>query len=188
MPIPLGVLAVAGAGAGATGSFDLLETTVLGSNAASVTFSSLGSYSAYKHLQVRYTVKTARTAFDIDFYQLTLNGVTTASYAYHHLGGNGSSVTSDNGANSSFIYPWITVPGNATTSGFGAGILDLLDFSSTSKNKTVRIFAGQTVSATRYLALASGFYNSTNAITSMTFTFPNANALTGSRFSLYGIK
>ena len=47
MPFGLGFFATAGAGA--AGSFDLLETQVLGSAQASVTFSSLGTYSNYKH-------------------------------------------------------------------------------------------------------------------------------------------
>ena len=62
MPIPLGFFAAAGAVAG--GSYDLLETTILSSNAASVTFSNLNNYAAdYQHLQIRAVVKGSLGTF-----------------------------------------------------------------------------------------------------------------------------
>ena len=61
MPIPLGILAVAGAGAGGGNSFDLLETTVLSSAASTVSFTGLSGYTQYKHLQFRYVARTGTT-------------------------------------------------------------------------------------------------------------------------------
>jgi hypothetical protein len=51
---PLGILSAAGAGGGVAGDYELISSEILGTTAASVTFSSLGDYSStYKHLQIR---------------------------------------------------------------------------------------------------------------------------------------
>jgi hypothetical protein len=194
MPIPLGVLAVAGAGGGAAGAYDLLETTILTTNTASVTFSSLGSYSAYKHLQLRYTarVDVSSTSFEVDLFA-RINGVTTAgSYRKHQLRGNGSSVSSESASEDLLRFGGVPADGQTSTNQFGPGIIDILDFNSTNKLKTIRWFGGQVIfyaSSTLdgYVQLVSGALQSTNAITSIQL-FVNDNFVPGSRFSLYGIK
>lgn len=67
-------------------------------------------------------------------------------------------------------------------------IVDILDFSSTTKNKTVRTLTGSAYSATQQIKLMSGSWSNTAAITSITlFEIPGAYQA-GSRFSLYGLK
>jgi hypothetical protein len=41
---PLGILSAAGAGGGVAGDYELISSEILGTTAASVTFSSLGDY------------------------------------------------------------------------------------------------------------------------------------------------
>ena len=164
-------------------AFDLLETTVLGTAAATVTFSGLGSYSDYKHLQIRAVVGGN---FDIG---IQFNSDTGSNYAGHLLRGNGSNVASGALAPSSFMYSYFDVAPNISTNP-GILVLDLLDFSSTSKNKTIRSMSGQ-VNATasnRRIYLNSGFRNSTSAVTSILLDGSGGNFSIGSRFSLYGIK
>ena len=188
MPIPLGILAVAGAGGGGlASSFDLLETTVLSSSASSVTFSSLGSYSDYKHLQIRMTTRNSRAVSTNTQFSLTFNGDTGSNYAHHILGGTGGSVYST--ASTSQTAMQVSSIGNSATANiFSASIIDILDFNSSSKNKTIRIMTGIVNSADYEITLRSGFRNNTAAITSFTITANIDNILTGSRFSLYGIK
>jgi hypothetical protein len=188
MPIPLGVLAVAGAGAaGGGGSFDLLETTVLGSDTASVTFSSLGSYSAYKHLQIRMTAATtAYPGFAIRF-----NSDTGSNYAYHRLSANGSTVVSGASTSAAEIRFVNALPDEARDNSniFGAAIVEILDFSNSSKNSTVRGMSGSHYTDAKQIGLYSGLWNNTNAVTSITLLDPSSgNFVSGSRFSLYGIK
>jgi len=188
MPIPLGVLAVAGAGGGgAASSFDLLETTVLGSNTQTVTFSGLGSYSQYKHLQLRCVLRMSDSGNGGGVITLQFNGV-TSGYAQHRLAGTGSSVIS--GANTSTISMsalWATGQ-NSEANSFGAGVVDILDFSNTNKNTTIRGFTGAT--SNNQVVLYSGLYPDTTAVTSITVlqSANNYSFQTGSRFSLYGIK
>ena len=192
MPIPLGILAVAGAGAAGGGAYDLLETTLISTNTASVTFSNLNTYSAYKHLQIRAVARTARTAFSLDAIDLQFNGDTANNYAWHSLVGNGSSVTSF-AAPTSLNPSAMTVAqisSNLAPSGaFGAGVIDILDFSNTSKNTTIRSLAGYfSDSSRREISLRSGVWLNTAAVTSLTLKGQSDSFVSGTRFSLYGIK
>ena len=183
MPIPLGVLAVAGAGASGGGTFDLLETTLITTNTASVTFSSLGSYSAYKHLQIRMTVRGASGTFPE--FKLRFNGQ-SSTYAYHHIRGFGSAVNSSGTTGNDYLRIG-SAPNTATTSAYYALVIDILDFSNTNKNKVLRALGGYTADGYDDVRLQSGLWVSTNAITSIGL-FADVNIASGSRFSLYGIR
>jgi len=186
MPIPLGVLAVAGAGAGATGAFDLLETTVLGSDTASITFSSLGSYSDYRHLQVRAVVRSNR-ADTFSAVRIRLNNDTGNNYAFHHLTGNGSTVSSGQNSATNNLSGLSMPAASITANKFGAFVMDILDFSSSNKNTTTRMLAYQGLS-TDSVRFFSGAWFNTAAVTEIDIDDVNASFLTGSRFSLYGIR
>jgi hypothetical protein len=190
MPIPLGVLAVAGAGAAGGGAaFDLLETTLISSNTASVSFSSLGSYSAYRHLQVRYTARNSVTTSGA--ITMTINSDTGSNYAYHYLSGSNSAVTTFATSSQTSLRSGQIIPSDGVTSNFGPSLIEILDFGNTNKKKTLRFFNGvhDAVGASNIIELTSGLWNSTSAITSFTFTPPGGgNFVSGSRFSLYGIK
>jgi hypothetical protein len=187
--IPLGFWAASGAGGGAaSAAYELISTTVLGSSQASVTFSGLGtSAAAYKHLQIRAT-----EYYDAGGFSTTLrfNADTGSNYAYHGLYGNGSSVASGASTSASYMLSnTISVGHTADTNDRVVGIVDILDFASTSKNKTIRAFNGRAGVSSRFVELLSGVWLSTSAVTSITLGV-NGSPLfnTGSRFSLYGLK
>lgn len=170
-------------GGGAAADYELISTTVLGSSAASVTFSGLGtSAAAYKHLQIRI-VAHIDTAGNGDTF-MRMNGDTGSNYAWHQLYGDGTSAGSYGIASRTSGYIG-TTPGNTVgTSNFSAYVIDILDFASTSKNTTLRSFNG----VTYQVQLASAAWLSTAAVTSLNITSGSANFVTGSRFSLYGLK
>ena len=191
MPIPLGVLAVAGAGAaGGASSFDLLETTVLGTAAASITFSSLGSYSDYKHLQIRLTGRVASATTNSNNLGIQFNSDTTGVYTDHVLNGNATQVSSSANVGATRIQIRDCLPGNSNSSGvFGAAVIDLLEFNSSLKNKTIRSLSGAYSSTEQDVILTSGVRVNTNAITSITlFDVGSTNLVIGTRASIYGIK
>ena len=187
MPIPLGILAVAGAGAaGGASSFDLLETTLISTNTASVTFSGLGSYSDYKHLEIRWTART-NMADDFDELRIRLNSDTGSNYNGHQLQGSGSSVASAGGSTLSYTGV-ASLPGNTSTANaFASGVTSIADFSSSSKNTTLRTLAGRN-GTFNLIRLASGLWNNTAAVTTILLYPGSGNFVSGSRFSLYGIK
>jgi hypothetical protein len=173
--------------AASPGAYELISTTILGSSAASVTFSGLGtSAAAYKHLQLRMVTKSTNANSDITF---TFNGSTTG-YANHLLDGNGSNVSSQNNINTAAIMGYNLTTGSGSANIYSATIFDLLDFSSTSKNKTVRILYGQNDSAfgNTHIGLMSGLWVSTSAVTSIAINGNATSLAAGSRFSLYGLR
>ena len=187
MPIPLGILAVAGAGGAAAGAFDLLETTLVSTNTASVTFSNLNTYSDYKHLQIRTALKTNAGTTGIEDLRLTFNSDSGSNYAWHRIRGDGSTVASTAGTSTAFINIENSATRNNETNIYAGTVLDILDFSNSSNNTTTRSLQGVSASVGRIL-LASGLWNNTAAVTSITFTPAAGSLVAGSRFSLYGVK
>jgi hypothetical protein len=183
----LGIFSAAGAG-GAVSDYELISTTILGSNQATVVFSGLSAYSStYKHLQLRYTARTNRDAVETQIY-LQTNSNTSATYFIHRLEGNGSSVVSSGGGSSNPSIGLVTTA-NSTANSFGAGIVEILDAYSTTKNKTIRILNGATGLSPNYINLLSYSIANTAAISTLTVNdIVSSGIVTGSRFSLYGIK
>jgi hypothetical protein len=184
----LGIFSAAGAG-GVQGDYELIETYVLGSSQSSITFSSLGTYSStYKHLQIRLTARTNRAEPE-DYLKLRINGDSGSNYANHGLYATGSGgVLSYAATSQTFASVQRVVGSTAAANIFGGVVVDLLDSYSTSKNKTVRMLGGFTASSNGIYLSSSARFN-TASITSISLEAgEGTNILTGSRFSLYGIK
>ena len=179
----LGIFSAAGAGGVVAGDYELISSEILTGTQASITFSSLGTYSStYKHLQIRYTAKQNNSgSVGING---RFNGDTGSNYNWHYLAGFSSTVASSAQANAGSMLVGSAF-GTGTANAFGAGVIDILDAFSTTKNKTVRSLEGR---ATEWVALESSAWRNTASITSITF-FPDVYSFTtGTRFSLYGIK
>lgn len=183
MLLPLGILASASGGA----DYELISTTLVTSAVASVTFSSLNTAAAaYKHLQLRYTGRTTRAVSEDGSPIMYLNGDTAANYRTHYLVGAGSSpaVSYDNGTSLGLgSHPGSSAGANQ----FLGSVVDILDFSQTTKNTTLRISAGLAGSFNG-VRLVSGAWFNTAAVTSIQVSANVGNWAVGSRFSLYGLK
>ena len=165
---------------GSAPAYELLETVTLSTDTATVSFTGLGAYSDYKHLQIRSAMgMVSNTNYDLRF-----NGdSTTGNYWFHYMAGSGGSV------GSSAVLNRNAIRGRAINSStFGASIIDILDFNSTAKIKTTRALDGNALASNQSIWFVSGAWNSTSAITSITLSGPTANILANSRFSLYGVK
>jgi hypothetical protein len=163
------------------GSYDSLASVTVGATAqASITFS--GIPQTYAHLQVRGILLTSGATNPT--YQF--NGDTTSgNYAGHHLWGTGSAAQANNQSGFSYFNY------NPSASYPSAFIMDILDYTSTAKNKTTRILAGSdTNGGTSEIALWSGLYfpSIPAAITSITLLGAGANFTQYSSFALYGVK
>jgi hypothetical protein len=180
---PLGILSAAGAG-GAVGDYELIETQILGSSQASVTFSSLATYaSTYKHLQFRTVTRTNRAAVGDDLI-VNFNADFGSNYSNHALYGLSGSVTSNAGTNTTAMNIIGSAGGNNSNI-MNVAVIDILDAFSTTKNKTIRTLAGQS----DIISLNSGSWRNTASLTSITFDARYGTALEApSRFSLYGIR
>ena len=183
----LGILNSQAAGAGGAAAYDLLETTTLASSASSVTFSGLGSYTDYNHLQLRMVVHSDNPSVP-GFLRAVVNGDTGANYSRHELRGSGSSVTSSGLTGRSDAELGGISADNAEADSYSAFVTDILDFSSTNKNTTFRTLQGYVNSQNTFIYFMSNGHFNTNSVTSLELTDPVANLSTGSRFSLYGVK
>lgn len=184
MLIPYGILSAASSGS----SFELIESQVLGSTAASITFSSLGAYSSvYKHLQLRLIARS-NGPFGDDAIRFRFNSDTGSNYTYHVLSGNGSAVASGAATSQTGTFP-VQIAGSSSAANiFGGGVIDILDPYATTKNKTIRGFSGLT-GAANLILLRSGAWLNTASVTTITLTPIDGSTFNvGSRFSLYGIK
>jgi len=183
---PLGILSAAVAGEVGVPAYELIESTILTTTPNSITFSNLGDFSStYKHLQIRYVARDTNTGTNVRNITAQFNSDSTSYYS-HYLGGDGSTVVSGAISTSSQFYPGIYYSGG-TTEIFGAGIIDILDAYSTTKNTTTRSLHGIGASGGG-VYLSSGLYIDTQAVGSVTLFENGTSFAVGSRFSIYGIK
>ena len=185
MLIPLGILASSGAGAG--GDYELIATA----NPNNVTFfefTNLGVHSStYRHLQIRFTARgnPAQPTANLD---LRFNANTTG-YARHELFGSGSTASSSATTGQNRANIGIVTGANAQANVFAAGVIDIHDAYSTTKNKTIRSLVGNpNIESGGRVYLSSGLWANTASVTSITLQLDPAAFVSGSRFSLYGIK
>ena len=177
----------AGAGGGG-GAYESIATLTASGGETSLTFNSIPS--TYKHLQIRgiyrdtYTANTFALGVTLQF-----NSDTGSNYSRHSLIGDGSAASAQGSASQTYIQV-----SNAGYSGtnpiFGASITDIIDYASTTKNKTVRAFSGADGNSATYpqVGLDSGAWLSTSAITSIKINKGLTAFAAGTTFALYGIK
>lgn len=188
----LGILASTQQAAFAIGDYESIATVTVGSGGANpITFSSIPS--TYTHLQVRYMGMTSRATYGQDAMNVTFNGVGGTSYARHDIRADGSAVSAGAGTSQSNIDLNYATLGTTVSSYPGVGIIDILDYANTSKYKTVRYLGGVDENGTiagfpGAIVYASGLFQSTNAISSITFTPQLAAFAQYTSFALYGIK
>jgi hypothetical protein len=191
MLIPLGFLA--GSGGEEASSFELIETQVLSSSAASVSFTSLGTYSStYKHLQLRFAARGSVAAV-ISGVRLRLGAGsldTGSNYSRHQLYGYNGSVTSYGEGTQTSMFSGACPGSSAGSNIFGAATIDLLDVFSSTKNKTVRTLSGVSAGTgtNAFVTLESGAWLSTSSVQQINIFAASGDFVSGSRFSLYGIK
>jgi hypothetical protein len=175
------------------GAYDALSTvTVPSGGVASVTFAAIPT--GYKHLQLRWIARTNRAATNGDFMVMRFNGISTSAsyYGQHTLYGNGTSAVAGADGTHTGIYIERTSSANMTANIFGVGIIDILDYQDTNKNKVIRAFAGLEANSgdtTSNVRLASGMLLSAPAITSISF-IPGVGTSFAehSQLTLYGVK
>ena len=178
-PIP-GIVASQITGHLVTNSYESIQTVTVGSGGqASVTFSSIPS--TYKHLQIRWA-GSITTGGPANLW-VNFNGDNGSNYTIHQLYGDGSAAgVSNSTANTN---------GNLgiINSSIGVGIIDLLDYTSTNKNKTGRSLGGYDNNGSGYSSMRSTvWFNTTAAITSVVIAPSSSTFTQYSSFALYGVK
>jgi hypothetical protein len=182
---------------GPFGSYDALASVTIGTATSTVSFA--GIPSGYKHLQIRYNAKgTGSLGGYPGSSYIAFNGDTTdANYTNHRLTGNGSggggAVTSSasTGNRGNVILTSGTNGSWSNTSLFQVGIVDILDYSSTTKNKTIKALNGGDGNGIGFVGLYSMVWLNTSAITDISIVADPTyiiNFAVNTQFALYGVK
>jgi hypothetical protein len=171
------------------GAFDALATVTVGATSVS-TIEFSGIPAGYKHLQIRYIARNTNTGYVTGgSVYMRFNGDTSENYSFHSLRGTGGAASgvgqTSSGNNVMYIHG-NTGSGSSNTVIYGSAIIDILDYSSSSKNKTIRALGAEQSNAVGFMDLDSGAYYSTNPVTSIQIS--NGPFVTNSSFALYGIK
>lgn len=166
--------------------FPIATSGTLSTTTTNVVFT--GIPQTFNHLQIRLYVKSAYAVGQAGIYVGPyIAGVGGGTAQYHLLAGNGSAVSVGNGT---VFYTGINSPVNSGTANmFTAAIIDILDYSTTTKYKTMRTFGGFDTNGTGLITLGDLTRNdSLGAIDGMIINDAGGGGwLAGSRIDLYGI-
>lgn len=169
--------------------FVSIASVVGDGSSSTITFSSIPS--TYQHLQLRFQGRIALAGGGSVYNaNIRFNGDSGTNYTWHAIRGTGSAVaaygsTGQGFANVDSVFP----DANVSASTFAPAIVDIHNYTSTTQNKVLRAFSGYETNTAGNVWLTSSVWLNTNAITSITITNnASSNFVTGSVFSLYGIK
>jgi len=183
-----------------TNSFESIATTTLSTATSTITFSSIPQ--TYKHLQLRHIARTTNASTNGNMY-VRLNGDTGNNYSWHRFEAYGNGISSTGQSSQpAFAVGGLMTGANSITNAFGAGILDILDYTDTNKMKTIKTLTGYENNGTGSAGNDQGYLNlnsalwfkagsgvTSDAVNSITITINGGgNFAANSQFALYGIK
>ena len=178
-------------GTTATSAFDSIGTVVVGSTSqSSIVFSNIPQ--TYTHLHIRMTAKDSYGTNQVNNLTMYFNADNTyTNYRTHYIGADGANVSAAQYQLSGY---YIT-PGDSLSSGSGytniatSTIFDVLDYTNTSKTKTVKIFSGRDQSGSGNITFMSSLWLGTAAVSTMTFSVIGGYSfVSGTSISVYGVK
>jgi hypothetical protein len=165
-------------------TYTLISSNVLGSSAASVTFSAIPS--TYTDLVVRFSARGSVAAEQLTL-AIRVNSDTGTNYSYTLLYGTGSAAGSLNNPNNDYV-AGLGNGNTSTSSTFSNGELYIPSYTA-SQNKPMsvsQVYENNATSAR--IHGEAGLWRSTSAITAISFTATSGTISADSSFYLYGIK
>jgi hypothetical protein len=172
------------------GDFESIATFTVGSG-GSISFDFQSIPSTYQHLQLRLLGRNVRASSATDFIRMRFNNDTASNYRQEHaLLGNGSTAVSGNSAAGTAVFLNPIAASDAGSNNFASAVIDILDYTSTNKYKTVRYLMGFDNNGSGEIRLGSGlwFNSSIAAINRITITPAFGDWVQYSQAALYGIK
>lgn len=154
-------------------TYEPIATNTLGSDTASVTFSSIPSTYTDLVLVSNYRLNTGD-----NFLILRFNSDTGSNYSFTNFYSEGTAAASDRATSQTSAR--IGFYGSAQSN----SIVNIMNYSNTTTNKT----AISRDNTNTYVITRVNLWRNTSAITSLTILTPGPNITSGSAFTLYGIK
>jgi hypothetical protein len=161
-----------------TGTYTLIASNTLSSNAGTVTLSSIPA--TYTDL-ILVTNIIGNAAQQIYF---QVNGDTASNYSSTLLEGNGTAASSTRALNQGVGYISIVATTATTNPNFNA-VINFMDYSNTSTYKTI---INRANNAATGVDAAVSLWRSTSSINSISITSSTSSFAAGSTFKLYGIE
>jgi hypothetical protein len=161
-------------------TYDCIATTTLGSAQSSVTFSSISG--SYTDLVLIANFALSSSSQDVRLQVGNGSIDTGTNYSGTYLTGNGSSAASSKNSGSDFISGY-RVTGGGT--GNQTAIYQFQNYSNTTTNKTI---LDRINDASVEVVAGVGLWRSTSAINTIKLYPSSSNFVSGSTFTLYGIK
>jgi hypothetical protein len=188
-------MSITSAKTGATGISLALEnnfmepiaTAVVGAGGVNqITFMDIPQ--TYKHLHLRVSARSNRASNPNDSVVLYLNN-DISNYSYHDFGGDGSGIYQYGQAAPGLCATQMSAADSINSNIMGISLVDILDYSNTSKNKVVRNIGGVDGNGSgRVAMMSSAWLDSTGIFSIKIAPQVGTSWYQHSRFSLYGIK
>ena len=140
---------------------EAIATTYLEADAASVTFSSLGSY---EHLQIRGGAHTDAAGAGYNAFYIQFNGDTGTNYSVHYMRGyNGTNTAETAVTGYNYIFCGLEPGPGGDAQAYGTAIIDISDYRNTNKNTTISYIPGIATGAggSTEIQMGSGLWDST---------------------------
>ena len=167
-----------------TTAYESIATYTAAGGESSFTFTSIPQ--TYAHLEVR--VLSRRPSGTGHVIALQLNNDTGSNYSWHNVYGNGATAFAQASTNIDYIDTFWPHSGSNLSGQYGAGTIQILDYSSTTKNTTVKALGGGDANGSGGIYLTSGAWYNTAALSTLKIFFRGDTVVAGSSYSLYGIK
>ena len=168
-------------------TYTLINSNVLSSSAASVTFSSIPA--TYTDLVLRISARTDNPGVNNESCYIQFNSDTATNYSYVLISGNGSAASSSIFSSQTYIGSITADSTTATANTFASWEIYVPSYLA-SQNKPISVIAMQENNQTAaFIRPNAGLWRNAAAITSITFTGVSgvSSFVSGSSFYLYGI-
>jgi hypothetical protein len=162
-------------------SYESIATVSVTTTQAYVEFTGIAG--TYSHLQLR-VLQRSTTPNNTN---MTFNSDTGSNYNWHELYSDSSTAASAN-SGGSVAFMKASYLETISAGYVGAAVIDILDYSNTNKNKTMRALVGSNAGSTGYVLLRSGLWRNTAAITTIRLTPASGSWDNNASIALYGIK
>jgi hypothetical protein len=172
-----------------TTAFESIATATGTGSSNTITFSSIPS--TFTHLQVRAITRGTGANGWENFSVRVSGGSFVNEYASHLLRGTGASVSAVSYTTQSTLQSLRTTDAGSAAGIMGVLIMDVHDYASTTKNKTIQIVHGfddANVSGVQNVELRSGVRLNTAAVNTVEFQISSGSWATTTQFALYGIR
>ena len=170
------------------GAYDALATvTVPSGGLSSITFAGIPQ-TGYSHLQIRILQKATGSGSNWTNKLQFNDDTTSTNYREHILYGVGSGTPTAISTQSWYINQGAVPGAGDGTNVFGVAVIDILDYTNTSKNKTTKSLAGFDANGSGDVLLGSQLWMNTSPITSIKMEAYITNLSEHTQFALYGVK